>query len=53
VVHEVPLHDRVEVRGMLNAHKIVGTAFFEETNSCLYVELLPTQFRQVTREEKV
>ena len=51
--HEVPLHDRVEVRGMLSAHKIVGTAFFEETNSCIYVELFLTQFRQVTCEEKV
>jgi len=53
VIHEVPLHDRVEVRGMLSAHKIVGTAFFEETNSCLCVELLMTQFRHVTCEEKV
>jgi hypothetical protein len=51
LVHEVPLHDRVEVRGMLSAHKIVGTAFFEETNSYLYVELLLMQFRQVTCEK--
>jgi len=38
---------------MLSAHKIVGAAFFEEANSCLYVELLLMQFRQITCEEKV
>jgi hypothetical protein len=48
-VHEVSLDDlKVKIRSALNAHKITGTAFFEETNSDCYVKLFLTHFRQVT-----